>query len=90
MAIELPEKFEWMIANATDEWYATREMTPETLRTFMEQRVINDDEKAPKVGADAPDINVEVLSHTGQRTGDMVTLSSYMGKPVGLIFGSYT
>lgn len=89
MAVELPEKLERVIANASEEWYKTRQMTPESLRAFMEQRVLRD-ERSPKVGEDAPDLELELLTDTGGRTGEMVTLSSYFGTPVALIFGSYT
>lgn len=89
MAVELPEKMERVIANAPAEWYKTREMTPESLRTFMEQRVLRD-ERSPKIGEDAPDLELELLTGAGGRTGETVTLSGYFGKPVALIFGSYT
>ena len=39
---------------------------------------------------DAPDIELERLDAHGARSGEMVKLSSYFGRPVGLIFGSYT
>ena len=40
---------------------------------------------APKVGEPAPDFN---LGRLGQ--GQRVSLSAHRGRPVGLIFGSYT
>lgn len=89
MAVELPAKMEHVIANMPAEWYETREMTPESLRQFMEQRVLRD-ERSPKIGDKAPDLELELLTNAGARTGEMVTLSGYFGKPVALIFGSYT
>ena len=90
MAIELPQKFEDIINNQTDEWFEKRGKTREELRAFIEKRIINDEKFSPKLGEKAPDFEVEKLDDRGQRTGEMVKLSSYFGKPVGLIFGSYT
>ena len=42
----------------------------------------------PQVGSEAPDFVADVLDR--QRTAEQVRLSSLRGKPVGLIFGSYT
>ena len=90
MSVELPEKFEKIVVNATDEWLETRGKTRDELRRFIEKRVLNDREKAPKVGENAPDFVAERLDDFGKRTGEMVKLSSNFGSPVGLIFGSYT
>ena len=90
MAVELPEKFENIVVNAADKWLETRGMTRDELRSFIEKRVIRDIELSPKIGEEAPDFEVELLNEHGGRTGEMVKLSSYFGKPVGLIFGSYT
>jgi hypothetical protein len=46
--------------------------------------------RAPAVGAVAPEFTGELLSPTGQRTGKSVRLSDYRGRPVALLFGSYT
>jgi len=45
---------------------------------------------APEIGAMAPDFEIERLSPTGGRTGETFRLSSTRGKPVALVFGSYT
>ena len=90
MSVELPKKFESIVVNAADEWLETRGMTREQLRSFIEKRVIRDNELSPKQGDDAPDTELEVLNSNGTRSGETVKLSSYFGKPVGLIFGSYT
>ena len=90
MAIELPEKFEKIVVNATEEWLETRGKTRDQLRSFIEKRVIRDREKSPKVGDDAPDFELEKLDDHGKRTGKMMQLSSNFGTPIGLIFGSYT
>ena len=46
--------------------------------------------QAPKVGAPAPDFRVERLAADGTRGGEFFQLSQTRGKPVALIFGSYT
>ena len=54
----------------------------ERTRGFLTQR----DAKAPQVGDAAPDFDLALLDGDGER----VRLSELRGKPVGLIFGSYT
>ncbi|MBC8240777.1 MAG: hypothetical protein ISR50_10380 [Alphaproteobacteria bacterium] len=44
----------------------------------------------PKIGALAPDFAADVLDRERQRTGEQVRLSDLRGKPVGIVFGSYT
>jgi hypothetical protein len=44
----------------------------------------------PQPDSDAPDFELDVLTRDRRRTGERVRLSSLRGKPVGLIFGSYT
>ncbi len=90
MSVELPAKFEAIVVNATQEWLDTRGLTRDQLRAFIEKRVIRDREKAPKVGDDAPDFEIERLDERGGRTGEMLRLSSHFGSPIGLVFGSYT
>jgi hypothetical protein len=90
MATELPEKFERIVQDSTVEWLEKRGMTRDQLRSFIEKRVIRDNELSPKVGTNAPDFEVECLDKQGKRTGEDVNLSSYFGKPIALIFGSYT
>ena len=46
--------------------------------------------KVPEQGSEAPDFNLDVLDREKGRTGEKISLSSFRGKPVGLIFGSYT
>jgi hypothetical protein len=48
------------------------------------------DKAAPKVGERAPDFEIERLSASGRRTGEMFRLSEALGRPIGLVFGSYT
>ncbi len=90
MAIKLPQKFENVVNNASQEWLDTRGKTREELRTFIEARVVRDQTKSPKPGYPAPDFELEQLDERGNRTGEMMRLSSQFGKPIGLVFGSYT
>ena len=46
--------------------------------------------KVPQPGDDAPDFEIDVLDRDRQRTGETVQLSALRGKPVALMFGSYT
>ncbi|HVB81553.1 MAG TPA: hypothetical protein VNE82_16600 [Candidatus Binataceae bacterium] len=46
--------------------------------------------QVPQPGISAPDFEIEVLTRGRKSTGEQVRLSSLRGKPVGLIFGSYS
>jgi hypothetical protein len=48
------------------------------------------DARTPAVGSPAPEFRIECLSPEGKRTGRMFSLSSTRGRPVALVFGSYT
>jgi len=56
------------------------------LVAWMQER----ETRVPAVGSAAPDFAAERLSPTGQRTGCRVRLSDQRGRPVALVFGSYT
>ncbi len=53
-------------------------------------RMAEREKRTPPVGSVAPDFELEVLSAEGQRTGERRRLSSHRGRPVALVFGSYT
>ncbi len=60
---------------------------PEHQRAEMMRFMAEREERAPKIGDDAPDFRLPVL---GDRSRT-VTLASFRGrKPVALIFGSFT
>ena len=44
----------------------------------------------PKVGDMAPDFRIERLDRDRKRSGDYVQLSALRGRPVALLFGSFT
>ena len=46
--------------------------------------------RTPAVGAEAADFELELLSPQGQRSGELRRLSDHRGRPVALVFGSYT
>ena len=48
------------------------------------------DRFAPETGSPAPDFILEVLTSEGKRSGELFQLSSLFGRPIGLVFGSYT
>ncbi len=85
MNIELPPQ----IAKLTDEELRKRSMTREGFTKRWAER-LKLDESSPQVGEPAPDFELELLTPAGKRTGELFKLSSARGKPVGLIFGSYT
>ncbi len=85
MNIELPPQ----IAKLTDQELKKRGMTREGFTKRWAER-LKLDESSPQVGEPAPDFELELLTPTGKRTGEFFKLSSARGKPVGLMFGSYT
>jgi hypothetical protein len=85
MPIQLPPQMEKL----TDEEWKKRGVTREEFTKRWAER-LKLDESSPQVGDQAPDFELELLSQTGERTGKLFKLSSVRGKPVGLIFGSYT
>lgn len=58
--------------------------------TAMRDARVERERHAPRVGAPAPDFRVERLAADGTRSGEYFQLSQTRGKPVALIFGSYT
>ena len=84
-AINLSEPMDQLTA---EEWEAVG-----FSRTQFEDRLgdrLARDKLSPAVGSRAPDFQLEVLSSDGKRTGTLLRLSSLFGKPIGLVFGSYT
>ncbi len=80
-----------------------RDDSPRSSRRWWEKWHISKDEydryseakrsrdmRVPRIGAVAPDFEVERLDGEGRRTGETFRLSSTRGKPVAIVFGSYT
>ncbi len=64
-------------------------MTRQAYETMVRERAARD-VSAPEVGEPAPDFSAHRLSPVGARTGERFVLSQTRGRPVGLVFGSYT
>ncbi len=89
MADELPKLIAEMLANISDEELEFRGWTRDGFRQRWSDKVERD-KGSPQVGDEAPDFELERLSPSGQRSGENLRLSSLRGRPVGLIFGSFT
>lgn len=63
--------------------------TREQYEAMVRERSLRD-RTAPKAGEPAPDFEIERLTPAGKRSGEMFRLSSTRGRPVALVFGSYT
>ena len=80
-AMSMPERRKvWLQISDISEAEFEAHMAEEKAREAM----------VPQVGGEAPDFVADVLDRQRRRTGEQVRLSSLRGKPVGLIFGSYT
>ncbi len=89
MAADLPQPVADRIASISDEELKFRGLTREGMRERFLDRMERD-KYSPQVGEEAPNFELELLGATGKRTDDRLSLSSLRGKPVGLIFGSFT
>jgi hypothetical protein len=72
-----------------EEWIALSDMTADefdALQATYKARAAG----MPMPGETAPDFTVDVMDASQKCTGEAQTLSGFRGKPVGLIFGSYT
>ena len=58
--------------------------------TAMRDARVEREKLAPRIGDMAPDFTIERLSADGKRGGETFQLSQNRGRPVALIFGSYT
>ena len=89
MAADLPQPVADRIASISDEELEFRGLTREGMRERFFDRMERD-KHSPKVGEEAPDFELELLGANGKRSDDRLSLSSLRGRPVGLIFGSFT
>ncbi len=72
-----------------DEVLEKSNLTREQFKAIRDEMQARD-EKTPPVGSQAPDFEIERLSPKGERMGETFRLSSVRGRPVALVFGSYT
>jgi hypothetical protein len=70
-------------------WLELSDMTEAAFDAMMAENKARQS-RVPQVGAPAPDFELERLDRDRKRTGETVRLSSLGGKPVALVFGSYT
>lgn len=91
-----PEIVDGMVITYPADWRSIPEriwrgmgMTPEEYGRMRSERVERE-RGSPRVGERAPDFVAERLSTRGERTGESFKLSSVLGRPVALVFGSYT
>ncbi|TDI67803.1 MAG: hypothetical protein E2O90_01705 [Alphaproteobacteria bacterium] len=89
MADKLPKIFEDRIAAIGDEELEFRGWTRDGMRQRYLDRMERD-KHSPQVGDHAPDFELKVLNAAGKLTDNRLSLSNLRGKPVGLIFGSFT
>lgn len=71
-----------------DRW-AKMMMTPDEYTAMRAERLARE-AHAPDLGDEAPDFTAERLTPAGKPLGESLTLSMLRGRPVGLVFGSYT
>ncbi len=89
MSDELPERIARRIATISDDELKFRGRTREGMRQSWLER-IERDKQSPRIGDQAPEFELELLSPAGGRSGDRLRLAALRGRPVGLIFGSFT
>ena len=81
----LPKPMEHLTDEEWEDAGFTRTQFEDRWRARLER-----DRFSPATGSPAPDFILEVLTFEGNRSGELFQLSSLIGKPVGLVFGSYT
>jgi hypothetical protein len=77
------------LENLTAEQWEQIGLTPDEFRANI-ARMEEREKTAPKVGDVAPAFDIKRLGKGGTPTGERMRLSDFRGKPVALIFGSYT
>ena len=70
-------------------WLEISDITEEEFEAHMAEEKARE-ATVPKVGSEAPDFVADVLDRDRKRTGEQVRLSDLRGKPVGIVFGSFT
>ena len=84
-SVELDDCPEPFVESLTQMMQRSREELRASFRHDAEREA-----RAPGVGTEAPDFALELLSPAGERTGEVRRLSAHLGRPVALVFGSYT
>ncbi len=76
---------EEQIQKKLKEWNISREEFDRLQAVKLER-----ESRVTPISALAPDFELEQLSPEGDRTGETTRLTSFRGRPVALVFGSYT
>ncbi len=77
------------LSNLTPDQWEQLGLSPEEFNAEM-AKMVEREKLAPCVGDPAPDFQIKRLSKDGNLTGESVRLSDLRGRPVALVFGSYT
>ena len=77
------------MAAKRDVWLEISDISKEEFEAHIATQMARE-ANVPRVGDTAPDFVADVLDRDRQRTGEQVRLSDLRGKPVGIVFGSYT
>ena len=70
-------------------WRCISDITEEEFDAMQAERKARQT-RVPQPGVIAPDFELDVVISTRKPTGQKVRLSALRGRPVGLVFGSYT
>lgn len=70
-------------------WLEISDITEEEFEAHMSEEKARE-ALVPAVGSEAPDFVAGVLDRNRKITGERVRLSDLRGRPVGIVFGSYT
>jgi hypothetical protein len=70
-------------------WLQISDISEDAFESHMAEEKARE-AQVPQPGEIAPDFVADVLGDDRQRIGEHVRLSDLRGKPVGLVFGSYT
>ena len=70
-------------------WLEISDMTEESFDAMLAENKARQS-RVPPVGQPAPDFEIERLTASRAPTGEFVRLADFRGRPVSLVFGSYT
>ena len=87
--VTLEQYGEMDMAAKRELWIEISDISAEQFDAHMDEQRARE-AGVPRVGSDAPDFVADVLGPDRQTTGEQVQLSSLRGKPVGIVFGSFT
>jgi hypothetical protein len=80
----------WTVDPDIDAFLETMELPPAPFMEHLRAERMPLEKAAPTVGSPAPAFSAESLAANGAQTGEFVSLADFAGRPLALIFGSYT